>query len=447
VGSGHFLVSGLNELIAIKHDLKILQFRRNSQRIKEYSIEISNDELILLDIETEELFDYKLNQKGNIKPELQAMQETLFHEKETIIENCLFGVDINPNSVKICRLRLWIELLKNAYYTKESNYADLETLPNIDINIKCGNSLISRFALDADIKKTLGNSAKWSIDSYKVAVQTYREAESKEQKREMAELIETIKKEGTRFYIVHALLNLNKFATAGKRLVEVIVMSKNSPETGIRVLNAIRHYNLDITRSAFTGGEALIDYIEAFDVGLFLSKDESDVQQIIDSGTASAALIYEPPEGYTPEKTTVRIAFDADAVLFSDESEIIYKTQGMETFHKNESVLLKEGPHARLLKMLSTIQKKMSMSEEFSPLRIAIVTARNSPSHMRVLETLRNWDVYVDEAFFLGGLSKDKILKAFKAHIFFDDQDAHLNSAKIVVPSARVPYKSNSPYF
>ena len=199
VGSGHFLVSGLNELIAIKHDLKILQFRHNSQRIKEYSIEISNDELILLDIETEELFDYKLNQKGNIKPELQAMQETLFHEKETIIENCLFGVDINPNSVKICRLRLWIELLKNAYYTKESNYADLETLPNIDINIKCGNSLISRFALDADIKKTLGNS-KWSIDSYKVAVQTYREAESKEQKREMAELIETIKKD-FRIYI------------------------------------------------------------------------------------------------------------------------------------------------------------------------------------------------------------------------------------------------------
>ena len=184
---------------------------------------------------------------------------------------------------------------------------------------------------------------------------------------------------------------------------------------------------------------------------LFLSKDESDVQQIIDSGTASAALIYEPPEGYTPEKTTVRIAFDADAVLFSDESEIIYKTQGMETFHKNESVNemipLKEGPHARLLKRLATIQQKMSMSVELSPLRIAIVTARNSPSHMRVLETLRNWDVYVDEAFFLGGLSKDKILKAFKAHIFFDDQDAHLKGAKIVVPSARVPYKSNSPLF
>ncbi len=196
VGSGHFLVSGLNELIAIKHDLKILQFRHSGQRIREYNVEVVNDELIVMDIETEELFEYKLNQKGNIKPELQAMQETLFHEKETLIENCLFGVDINPNSVKICRLRLWIELLKNAYYTNSSNYSKLETLPNIDINIKCGNSLISRFGLDADIKSTLVKSkSKWSIDSYKIAVQAYRAADSKEQKREMEELIDTIKKD------------------------------------------------------------------------------------------------------------------------------------------------------------------------------------------------------------------------------------------------------------
>ena len=147
-----------------------------------------NDELIITD-EDSKLFDYNPQNK-----ESQRIQETLFHEKETIIENCLFGVDINPNSVKICRLRLWIELLKNAYYTLASNYIELETLPNIDINIKCGNSLISRFALDADIKSALRNS-KWSIDSYKVAVQTYRDAESKEQKREMEELIDSIKKD------------------------------------------------------------------------------------------------------------------------------------------------------------------------------------------------------------------------------------------------------------
>ena len=194
VGSGHFLVSALNELISIKHDLKLLQYQHNAQRIREYSLEIVNDELIIRDIETEDLFEYTLNQKGNIKPELQHLQETLFHEKENLIENCLFGVDINANSVKICRLRLWIELLKSAYYTKESNYSQLETLPNIDINIKQGNSLISRFALDADLRATLQKS-KWNIDSYKLAVQTYRNAQSKEEKRQMEELIDTIKKD------------------------------------------------------------------------------------------------------------------------------------------------------------------------------------------------------------------------------------------------------------
>lgn len=191
VGSGHFLVSALNELISIKHDLKILQYRHNGQRIREYSMEIANDELVIQDVETEDFFEYTLNQKGNSKAGLQALQETLFHEKETLIENCLFGVDINANSVKICRLRLWIELLKNAYYTSESQYTRLETLPNIDINIKQGNSLISRFALDADLTPVLEKS-KYSIESYKVAVQAYRNAESKQEKRELETLIEAI---------------------------------------------------------------------------------------------------------------------------------------------------------------------------------------------------------------------------------------------------------------
>ncbi|QQX76396.1 MULTISPECIES: Eco57I restriction-modification methylase domain-containing protein [Aequorivita] len=182
VGSGHFLVSALNEMIAIKNDLKILQ-DRDGKRLKEYQFEVVNDELIVTD-EDGELFEYNPTNK-----ESQRIQQTLFHEKQTIIENCLFGVDINPNSVKICRLRLWIELLKNAYYKTES---ELETLPNIDINIKRGNSLISRFALDADLKKAL-KSSKWTIDSYRVAVDTYRNAQNKEQKRAMEKLIADIK--------------------------------------------------------------------------------------------------------------------------------------------------------------------------------------------------------------------------------------------------------------
>jgi adenine-specific DNA-methyltransferase len=182
VGSGHFLVSALNEIIAVKNDLKILQ-DRDGKRLKEYQVEVINDELIVTD-EEGELFEYNPSNK-----ESQRIQETLFHEKQTIIENCLFGVDINSNSVKICRLRLWIELLKNAYY---KNKTELETLPNIDINIKCGNSLVSRFAIDSDLKQALKKS-KWTIDSYRKAVDTYRNAENKEQKREMERLISDIK--------------------------------------------------------------------------------------------------------------------------------------------------------------------------------------------------------------------------------------------------------------
>ena len=182
VGSGHFLVSSLNEILAVKNELNIFQ-DREGKRLKECQIEVINDELIVTD-EDGKLFEYNPKNK-----ESQRIQETLFHEKQSIIENCLFGVDINPNSVKICRLRLWIELLKNAYY---KNATELETLPNIDINIKCGNSLISRFAIDADITQALKKS-KWKLTDYRNAVSTYRNAQSKDQKREMEQLIVDIK--------------------------------------------------------------------------------------------------------------------------------------------------------------------------------------------------------------------------------------------------------------
>ena len=196
VGSGHFLVSALNEIIAIKSELKILR-DRTGKTLRDYHVTVENDELIVTD-DDGELFGY-----NPVSVESQRIQETLFHEKQTIIENCLFGVDINPNSVKICRLRLWIELLKNAYYKSpgtdvktqgiaSQRYPELETLPNIDINIKCGNSLISRYTLDSDLKKALKNS-KWTIDSYRLAVMTYRNAQSKEEKRSMEQMIAKIK--------------------------------------------------------------------------------------------------------------------------------------------------------------------------------------------------------------------------------------------------------------
>ena len=254
-------------------------------------------------------------------------------------------------------------------------------------------------------------------------------------------------KPGTAFYLVKSLLELNN--QANKRIVEVVVMSRNSPETGVRMLNSIKKHNLDITRVALSGGEPLSPFIEAFDVDLFLSKDEEDVQKVIDSKASAAATIYAPPKEFDPKDSRVKIAFDADAVLFSDESEFRYKSEGMDAFHKYESEHendpLNEGPFAKLLIKLSKIQDHLPTRVELSPLRIAIVTARNAPSHMRVIKTLRKWGVYVDEAYFLGGLSKDKVLKAFGAHIFFDDQEIHLLSSSEFVPSGKVPYISNSP--
>lgn len=251
---------------------------------------------------------------------------------------------------------------------------------------------------------------------------------------------------GTAFYLVKSLLELNN--QANKRIVEVIVMSRNSPETGVRMLNSIKKHDLDITRVALSGGEPLSPYIDAFDIDLFLSKDEKDVQIVIDSKVCAAATIYAPPEKFDSKDSRVKIAFDADAVLFSDESELRYKQEGIEAFHKYESEHendpLKEGPFAKLLIKLSKIQEHFPTRIELSPLRISIVTARNAPSHMRVIRTLRNWGVYVDEAYFLGGLSKDKVLKAFGAHIFFDDQETHLESSSKVVPSGKVPYNTDS---
>jgi len=200
VGSGHFLVSALNEIIAIKSELRIL-LDRSGKSLRDYRVTVKNDKLVIRD-DDGNLFAY--NPKNH---ERQRVQEAIFHEKQTIIEGCLFGVDINPNSVTICRLRLWIELLKNAYYrtplsppckegekckSGQLGWGDLETLPNIDINIKVGNSLISRFGLDVDVRQVL-QKQKFSIEQYRNAVQTYRNAESKAKKREMEGLIAKIK--------------------------------------------------------------------------------------------------------------------------------------------------------------------------------------------------------------------------------------------------------------
>jgi 5'-nucleotidase len=256
--------------------------------------------------------------------------------------------------------------------------------------------------------------------------------------------------DGTGMPLVRALLELNQYRAENEpALVEVVVMSRNSPETGVMVLNNIRTKGLQISRSAFTGGETVVQYLDAFDVDLFLTTDAKDAQRVMDAKICATAIVRAPPKDMAPIPAgQVRIAFDGDAVLFDEQSEVVYKQKGLGKFHSNENakqdVPMQEGPYAEFLSKLSKLQARLPFKVEFSPVHIAIVTARNAPAELRVIKTLRSWKIYVNEIFFLGGVDKGKVLKAFRPHIFFDDQDIHLDATESSVPSGKVPYRSDS---
>ena len=254
-----------------------------------------------------------------------------------------------------------------------------------------------------------------------------------------------ILKLGAGFALVRALLKLNQL-THNRRFVEVVIMSRNSSETSMRIFNSIAHYGLDITRAVLSGGAPLAPYLQAFNVSLFLSLHEDDVQAAINSGVASA-LLYQKPENALEELDQIRIAFDGDAVIFSDESERIFQTQGIEAFENHERQNAKNplpaGPFARLLKALSFIQNNFKNADgRTAPIRTALVTARSSPAHERVIRTLRAWDIAIDETFFMGGVAKSAVLAAFKPHMFFDDQPGHCDRASTLVQTGRVLLKS-----
>ena len=249
---------------------------------------------------------------------------------------------------------------------------------------------------------------------------------------------------GTAFPLIRALQKLND---GGEQLVEIIVMSKNSADTSLRIFNSIQHYGLNITRAALVGGNPIVPYLSAFRTDLFLSASEEDVQEAINGGIAAGLICSHDDLSISPDEEIdqIRIAFDGDAVLFSDESEQIYQAHGLAAFEENErskaGVPLSEGPFAKLLTTISLVQKQLQ--GEKTQIRTALVTARGAPSHERVIRTLMSWGVRVDEAFFLGGVQKCDVLKAFGAHIFFDDQAVHTEPASRLVPAARVPYKTN----
>lgn len=244
---------------------------------------------------------------------------------------------------------------------------------------------------------------------------------------------------GEAFPLVKKLLRINDTLSGDPR-VEVILLSRNSADTGLRVFNSIEHHQLNITRAAFCGGESPYRYVSAFGCHLFLSTEAEDVRNALQHGVAAATLI----SSQTVERhdDELRFAFDGDAVLFSDDSERIYKQDGLEAFAKNEKSAAKEpmreGPFRVFLQALQNLQAEFEPHR--CPIRTALVTARSAPAHERVIRTLRSWGIRLDESLFLGGLNKGDFLKSYGADVFFDDQQAHCESASSHVATGHVPH-------
>ena len=244
--------------------------------------------------------------------------------------------------------------------------------------------------------------------------------------------------QGDAFLLVQKLLGLNKLLEESP--VQVILLSRNSADTGLRVFNSIQHYGLDISRAAFSGGDSPYRYISAFNSHLFLSTDGADVRRALESGVAAATIL--PSEKSVTPNEKLKIAFDGDAVLFSDDSEKIFKNEGLEAFTENEKEAANEplsgGPFKPILAALQQIQMAFPPGE--SPLRTCLVTARAAPAHERVVRTLRAWNIRIDESLFLGGLDKGEFLRAFDADVFFDDQEGHCESTRNHVATGHVPH-------
>ena len=244
---------------------------------------------------------------------------------------------------------------------------------------------------------------------------------------------------GTAFTLVRKLLALN--TDQEKPRVEIILLSRNSADTGLRVFNSIQHHQLGITRAVFTSGSSPYRYVTAFGANLFLSTSPDDVRMALDEGIAAATIL---PSNVSKNQDSeqLRIAFDGDAVLFSDESERVYKEHGLEKFTQVEQDAAKlpmsAGPFKDFLMMLNQLQTEYT--EYDSPIRTALVTARSAPAHERVIRTLRSWGIRIDEAIFLGGMGKGPFLESFGADFFFDDQRGHCDSAREHVATGHVPH-------
>lgn len=244
---------------------------------------------------------------------------------------------------------------------------------------------------------------------------------------------------GDAFHLVQKLLSINEMLNKPDR-VEVILLSRNTADTGLRVFNSIEHHRLPIRRAAFTGGGEPYKYMRPFGCQLFLSTHQQDVVDALDEGMAAASIL----SGVTSssESSELRFAFDGDAVLFADDAERVYQEQGLEEFMASEKRAANEplhgGPFKPFLAALHSLQEEFD--PESCPIRTALVTARSAPAHERVVRTLRSWGIRLNESLFLGGMQKAEFLRAYQADVFFDDQAEHCRLASDVVPTGHVPH-------
>jgi 5'-nucleotidase len=248
---------------------------------------------------------------------------------------------------------------------------------------------------------------------------------------------------GVAFSLVHKLLAFN---SAGQQRVQVVILSRNDPVSGMRVFRSCRHYGLPIERGVFTRGESPWRYLKPLDAHLFLSTNEPDVREALQAGVPAARVFPHSAHASDNHPSEVRIAFDGDAVLFSDEAEAIYQRDGLDAFQSHELEHsrrpLAPGPFKPLLEALQRLQRAESPA---MGLRTALVTARSAPAHERAIRTLMNWEIEVDEAMFLGGLAKGEFLREFEPDFFFDDQTGHVHSAAAHVPSGHVAAGVSNP--
>jgi 5'-nucleotidase len=250
---------------------------------------------------------------------------------------------------------------------------------------------------------------------------------------------DTVLDPGEAFHFVKKLLHINELL--GKPRVEVILLSRNSADTGLRIFNSITAYDLAITRAAFCGGESPYRYIQAFRCNLFLSTQPDDVAHALEHGVAAATLLGRAA-GPQAAGDDLRLAFDGDSVVFSDEAEQVFQEQGLDAFSRAEvasaSRPLEGGPFKAFLAALHNLQRQFA--GQHCPIRTALVTARGAPAHERVIRTLRAWDVRLDESLFLGGMDKTEFLRAFGADVFFDDQSQHCDRARVHLTAGHVPH-------